>query len=697
MKFNLKSKKKLLKATIPFPQKTVKPIFDKKKSRKISIGRNIFIPIKLYLVVICLLFAIIPLTITTLISTAVSKDALENTSLTLTNQIIKQAGVNLNSSTEKIEQDVTRFIVVDLLESKILSKYFSKELIDKINASTSIKNEIIYLESLNPTIKSASLVTQDGTVLGNNSQLSKEDLLAVGEAKIGPNLVWQKGIGDAKNGLFLIRDISYVGASGAGTCTLVVEINEESIFSSLDNIELLDNSALRIIDATKNIFYTNIPEKDTIDEELWSTLTNGVDSDNTISDGTLITYNTLHNGWKVVVETPQRSLTKQLDFAALLGGILVILFGALAVIVGLIVSKTFSDPIVGLMKLMKKAEEGDLTVTIEPKGNNELTQLCGSFNQMIHNISKLLEETKGVIISTLNDTKTLSHSTQQSVDTFSQLAISVEDIAQGTTNQAEDAQQGSVAMAHLADIIQHVMVKTNTIYEKNQGAASLIQEATHSMNLLNTTMDSSIKVSSDIRTSITELNILNKGIESMMKLVDGISEQTNLLALNASIEAARAGEAGRGFAVVAQEVRGLSEQSKASTVSVRKTLQEIEAKMASTTDLIKESNNIFANQEVAVQKAYDIFSTIIDALKEMEVEIGEINEQVQGMQTLKDETTTKITSIASVTQESAAATEEVSALSEEQKIVIEHLSKLSINLTSTMEALNVSIEAFKVN
>ena len=67
-----------------------------------------------------------------------------------------------------------------------------------------------------------------------------------------------------------------------------------------------------------------------------------------------------------------------------------------------------------------------------------------------------------------------------------------------------------------------------------------------------------------------------QAIGEIITTVNEIAEQTNLLARNAAIEASRAGEYGKGFSVVASEVKLLADQSKASTVQVRRILGEIQ-------------------------------------------------------------------------------------------------------------------------
>lgn len=654
-----------------------------------------FVPIKRYLITICILFATIPLLIVNYLSYSISENALKTTSEQLTIQMVNQIGINVNSFIGGVENNVAEFVVSNLVQNNALAHYFSDDSKAKRDATQGISKAINSLESLSNTVESAHIVLGEDEIISSMTDVNKQDILGVKDLKGGSSLVWQKGLGTSADSLYVIREV--IASANKGKGIICVKISQESISTIFNNIELLEGSALTLIDDNKKTIYSNQSENLSIDETLWTMINEQKELKTIFREETLTTYVTLSNGWKLIAQIPERSLTKQLTGVTVYIFILIIITALIAIIVGRTIAKKFSDPIIDLMKFMKKAEEGDLTIQIEPKGNNEITRLCISFNHMVTNIQSLLKQTKTVVDNSLQDSKLLAQSTQYSVETFNQLAHSVNDIADGTTNQAINAQKGAAAMENLSDGIQQVMQKSNTIYENNQGVRALLEEATDCIGLLRTTMISSAKMFANIESSISELGRLNKGIEDMVQLVNNISNQTNLLALNASIEAARAGEAGKGFAVVANEVRHLAEQSRASTSHVQKTLSKIQENNLSTNQLIKDSNHIFNSQEEAVQKASEIFSSIIQTLKMMDTELGEINEQIGDIKLLKDETLTEIMQITSITQESAVATEEVSALSEEQTNVIKNLSRLSERLTATMETLDCSIQSFKLS
>lgn len=665
-----------------------------KSEKQINIFKNKRVPIRIKLISICILFAIVPVIVVNIISYSISKKALSQTSQTLTTEIVKQVSSNVDSYLDTIDTSVTQGAVVNIVQSNLINDYFSSQSLTKLYTSKEIEQKLLYLGTMDKNISNAVLILNDTEIIGQIDSVSNEDLFSIKNLNIGNESVWVKGLGHASDKLFFIKQVTT--SIQSIKCTIVINVNLEKINHIINDIELLKDSGLYITDNSGTMIFNKDITKEKVDENIWKAIDQENEFGTTRTDNKLVTYSILSNGWYIVAEIPEKSLTTQLDASSIIILILILGVGVLAVIVGSIFARGFSTPIIRLMKLMKQAESGDLTVEITNKGNDEISDLCNSFNYMIVNIRNLLNDTQSVILGTLDSSIVLRSSTEQSVETFEQLAISIAEIAQGTTHQAQDTQQSASSMAELSDNIQEVIYKTDIIFNSNQGAKEMIDIATDSMKLLSSSMESSIEVSSQIQNSIIELSTLTKDIENIMKLVDGISEQTNLLALNASIEAARVGEMGKGFAVVANEVRNLAEQSKNSTINVRNTLSTIGLKTQDTVDLVEKSNTIFASQEKAVNKVHQTFFRIIDSLKDMGQDLEQVNEKVQSMRTLKDDMVEKIDNIASITQESAASTEEVSALSDEQKSVVEKLYDLSNQLTGSMSDLNDSMQAFKV-
>lgn len=128
-----------------------------------------------------------------------------------------------------------------------------------------------------------------------------------------------------------------------------------------------------------------------------------------------------------------------------------------------------------------------------------------------------------------------------------------------------------------------------------------------------------------------------QNVTSNISGITSIAEQTNLLALNASIEAARAGEAGRGFAVVAEEIRKLSDGTKAlldhmtlhlddlEKASIR-TGEEVEATGLGIEKITSEIQEVDKN----IQESKFITTSLKKEIEKMTVYVGEIQSGIKG-------------------------------------------------------------------
>ena len=650
--------------------------------------------IKFKLIISYVLLAAIPLIIVNTISTLSFKKNLRDTTMKLTTQMVSQTNVNIKYFTSDIEKNTNKFIMNNLNNTSgvnLVNGYATSQDGEKQKYIGQLNQELSSSSIVESNIKAAVIATEN-ELLGSKGSIPTQVVNAIKQLEVPADGIWYTDSTSA-NEVYYTRNIKN-SITGAKFGVLIGQIKIDQLANEMASIDLFEEAEIFVVDKDQNIICGN--REDSLSTSLINFITEKAELGSKVISGKMVAYATAENGWQIIVQIPMKYLTQSVHRLSLLVWLLVVIIGITAILVGYGVSKSFIVSITDLVKAMKKTEKGDLTASVCVRGHDEMASLSESFNNMILNIKQLITQTHLVIQSSMESGQILSDSTEQSVEAFSRLASSIDDITKGSSSQAEDALNSAAVMNDLSESIQKVRHNTQNLFETTEDAKSMISGAKDSIELLNTTMSSSIKVSEEIKVSIIELGNMTQNIGQIMRFVDSISEQTNLLALNASIEAARAGEVGKGFAVVANEVRNLSEQSKASTNNVRETLGEIEKKSSSTVDLVTKANKIFSEQEIAVQRTYEVFRQIIEHLIDMDKELEHINKQVIDMQNIKNTMSDKINHITTVTEENASATEEVNALSEMQKEVMQKLSGLSVQLVDEMKALEDSVAQFNL-
>ena len=160
-----------------------------------------------------------------------------------------------------------------------------------------------------------------------------------------------------------------------------------------------------------------------------------------------------------------------------------------------------------------------------------------------------------------------------------------------------------------------------------------------------------------LKEDMLSLDVQARGIGEILTIIRDIADQTNLLALNAAIEAARAGDAGRGFAVVADEVRKLAEKTMSATHKVDEAVGAIQTGTDSSAQTVQDA---------------------VEAIDEVTGQAQQSGEALVHIAGLANDSSSQVQAIA------AAATEQ-SAASEEINRNVADISKLSHNITQSME------------
>lgn len=411
----------------------------------------------------------------------------------------------------------------------------------------------------------------------------------------------------------------------------------------------------------------------------------------------LITYAALvDSGWRLLSLAPIDYLYKETVYVGWITFLVGLLFVVIAVIISLTVSLNLSKAANNIYHSMKLAENGNLKAQATVQTQDEMGHLGASFNQMLIKIRELIIETKHMITEVFDRTKSLENAAHESLQAAENVAAVMEQISQGTGEQAAEAERSSKQMSGLSQEIDEVVAKSKEIEDITEFTGRLSMQTQEAVDLLIKKTRSTDEITNIMINDIQELTLSAAKIHGITETIAAIAEQTNLLALNAAIEAARAGEAGAGFAVVAEEVNKLASQAHDAVHTINKFLEIIHVKTIASSENVDRARTTIKEQIAAVEVARNAFNNIISGMDEILKKINAINEKIHRINQLKGMTVQSIMNISAISEETAASSQEISASAQEQTVIAGQVRNLARELNLMAENLVKVIANFEI-
>lgn len=412
----------------------------------------------------------------------------------------------------------------------------------------------------------------------------------------------------------------------------------------------------------------------------------------------LVSYSRIGTrNWYAVSTVPYTFLNEESNDIRNVIIIIAVLCLLVALLMSLVITRSISEPLKRLIRLMSEAKAGNLAINLQDRKKDEISEVISHFNSMVKNFRELLTKVSISSDKVLAESDELASYAEKLSTLSGQVASMMQQISSGAQDQAEGVNVSVTCMSKLDENIKLVEDKMYSVYSAVSDTKQLSENALVSVGVLNEKADITRDAAGQITENINELHSFMQEIKKILKIITGISEQTNLLSLNASIEAARAGAYGYGFAVVAEEIKKLADQSKSSSNMIHEIITKIQNKTDQAVKAAKNSSIAISEQMAALRQTDESFKLIHEAMEQMMAHIAEINSRIAEVTRNRIETLDSMQNISAVIEESASATQEVSAASQEQMTGAESVFNLSGSLRSMAYELKKSVSYFKID
>lgn len=312
--------------------------------------------------------------------------------------------------------------------------------------------------------------------------------------------------------------------------------------------------------------------------------------------------------------------------------------------------------------------DGDLTIRLPDKSNDEIGQMSKNFNKFLTKLSDIMRNIRSSSRSVASETNSIKQSLMQ-------ISSSIEVLAHTSTTNAASIEELSSTNILVSENTQHLLQQAEqTVQLANEGGTA-VRSTIDEMNRIKHVVNQGSE-------NVQNLGAKAKQIDEIVIVINDIASQTNLLALNAAIEAARAGDAGRGFEVVAEEVRKLAEKSAESTKEIASMIKEIQSETRSAIEKMRE-----VDAEVAV--GVQVADRTGELLENIVTKMAELKNLIHMIATSTREQ-------AMATEDMAKQTEAITTNVEENSRAIDSSAQAITEMSKIADELSKIVGMFKV-
>jgi methyl-accepting chemotaxis protein len=344
---------------------------------------------------------------------------------------------------------------------------------------------------------------------------------------------------------------------------------------------------------------------------------------------------------------------------AMMGGILLLILGAIGVILTLLTRRIVS-PIIAMTDVIDRIARHEYALAVPARArSDEIGRMAVSIEALRQGamaadeaaIEQERERTAKQLRSLRLEDLVQRFQTEISklVGTIADASTRLETTAQSMTHTASTTDRQAETVAGAAgEANVNVQALASAAEELTASIREIRQQVTQSATVAGRAADSAQRTDATVRALAESA----QRIGDVVGLIKSIAGQTSLLALNATIEAARAGAAGKGFAVVASEVKNLALQTGRATEEIGGQIGQIQSATLEAVAAIRDIMGI-------IQEVSAIATIIASAVEQQGAATDEIARNIQQTSVAVREVSTTIAGVSQAAAGTGAAAAQV--------------------------------------